>query len=317
MVASSKALTSSLYYESNFNMTGRGGRGAGNSKGAKAVSSKRLTSASSTTTDVVESCLACNKHVDDSHDALQCDFCDRWGHVNCLQVSPEEYNVFSSGNHPFYCLNCNPVVKRYLRNESRIDALEKHFTDLHVSITTRLAAQDAKIASVSNRPNREGGNEDMNILIKDAVEIEGKKANAVLFGLDDAPVDLDAVRELIPEEGVEGLNRHDVLRVFRDGPQPPNGKPRFLKIICSNSQAKKTFIRHINNSRRNRVKHFLFLRSRPDLSFLQRQRSRELNIELKRRTDAGELNLYINYSQGIIIKSQFPNQRTVLPGNSD
>jgi hypothetical protein len=61
---------------------------------------------------------------------------------------------------------------------------------------------------------------DLPALIKDAIEVESKKANAVLFGLDerDDVGDLESVRKLVADADAAGLQPEDVIRVFRDGP---------------------------------------------------------------------------------------------------
>uniref|UniRef100_A0A915IP34 Endonuclease/exonuclease/phosphatase domain-containing protein n=1 Tax=Romanomermis culicivorax TaxID=13658 RepID=A0A915IP34_ROMCU len=77
---------------------------------------------------------------------------------------------------------------------------------------------------------------DLQALIKDALEVETKKANAVLFGL---PVnntidDLAAVCAIVEKADNEDVGPEDITRVFRDGPTYDD-KPHFLKVCCNNN----------------------------------------------------------------------------------
>uniref|UniRef100_A0A915JSB8 Uncharacterized protein n=1 Tax=Romanomermis culicivorax TaxID=13658 RepID=A0A915JSB8_ROMCU len=78
----------------------------------------------------------------------------------------------------------------------------------------------------------------------------------------------------------EDVGSEDITRVFWDGPTYDD-KPRFLKVCCNNRKSKTAFIKYINKNRRNLINNLL--RASPDLSYLQRKRSRELQAELQGR----------------------------------
>ena len=90
-----------------------------------------------------------------------------------------------------------------------------------------------------------------------------------------------------------------IVTVFRDGPVYDE-MPRFCKVYCKNIDAKVHFINFINSSRKLNTDGFSKLRARPDLSYLQRQRARELRSELQIHIDAGENDFFIDYKNNCV-----------------
>jgi hypothetical protein len=235
---------------------------------------------------------------DDDETAIQCDLCEAWAHAECLKLPVDWSIFFSSGVYknakyrfPYICSGCKSTYDRLKGVEERMSLLETRLIKLE---TTTSPVQPMAPAPDSTT---------LAALVKDAIEIESRKANAVLFGLPDSRDDLNAVRKLVEDEANPALKPDDIVRVFRDGPTIA-GKPRFFKICCNNSQSKKTFISLVNKNRRDSEPGFENLRARPDLSYLQRKRSRELQFELKSRYNAGETNLRIDYVNDCIVEFQ-------------
>uniref|UniRef100_A0A915JJC9 Uncharacterized protein n=1 Tax=Romanomermis culicivorax TaxID=13658 RepID=A0A915JJC9_ROMCU len=61
----------------------------------------------------------------------------------------------------------------------------------------------------------------------------------------------------------------------------------YIYVYCNNSKLKAAFIKLINKNCRNSIDKNL--RARPDLSYLQRKRSRELQAELQGRLAKDDL----------------------------
>uniref|UniRef100_A0A915IV25 Uncharacterized protein n=1 Tax=Romanomermis culicivorax TaxID=13658 RepID=A0A915IV25_ROMCU len=155
------------------------------------------------------------------------------------------------------------------------------------------------------------------MLIKDALEIESKKNNAVLFGLPEINGldDIEAVQQFIgnQDENSTSISPDNIVQGFRDGPKY-DGKPCFLKVVCTNLQAKHAFIKLINNAHgtpKNDGDDRLC--ARPDLSYLQRGASRKLQAKLKTGLDNGETGLYINYKAITVISTTLKFFGKILP----
>lgn len=276
----------------------------------------------STNVKPVEPCFVCEETVGNNDvSALQCELCSKWSHGGCLGIPSEVVAFFRSPSYekatyalPLLCPACKPTLTSLADINNKLSTIEMRF--------------EARLAALEHRPNlpssatafkivpqtTPGPTNGLAALVKDAIEIESKKSNAVLFGLENSEDDLDAVRNLLQEVDGTGLKPEDIIRVFRDGPKL-TGKPQFLKVLCNNSQSKKLFINLINNSRRKMLPTFKNLRARPDLSYLQRKRSRELQSELKTRIDSGETDLYVDYISDCV-KHYQPRQNFKTPNVS-
>jgi hypothetical protein len=240
-------------------------------------------------------CLKCKSNVNDDDDsAVSCELCETWMHGACCNLPTAVTDYFNTAGYrsakfrlPFICQICRPTFEQLKSLPAKFDFLEARFTALEKRFDSHSTApQQFDTASIAE-------------LIKDAVEVDSKKANAVLFGVTEADGvdDTSTVRQIVADANLADLKPQDILRTFRDGPKH-QGKPRFLKVICSNSQAKRAFIAHVNGKRR--FDDAYPLRARPDLSWLQRKRSRELQTELFDRKRLGEKGLFIDYRNDCI-----------------
>ena len=77
-------------------------------------------------------CSTCQKEVEEGHEALQCDICERWEHLLCIKVchrpTTECYNVLSASPSKalvFACSHCRhkgPLVRRLQQAETALES---------------------------------------------------------------------------------------------------------------------------------------------------------------------------------------------------
>lgn len=258
-----------------------------------------------TRTDEDFKCIFCPKQVTNSDcDALKCDVCKNWAHSACLKIPKAVTDFFNSNEYagakfyfPFICNLCKDTFHKITELPQRMSDFE-----------TRLANLELK-SNTTSTPSM-GNNLDISVLIRDAIEKESKKANAVLFNLSERGKDLEDVKSLISDHNTDSeLSPDDIARVFRDGPKHTN-KPQFLKVCLTSSRAQSRFISLVNRTLRNNgTGPYPHLRARPDLSFLQRERQRELMTELRNRLASGETDLFVDFRLDCVRKKgPLPNQ---------
>ena len=51
-------------------------------------------------------CKVCEKNVNDSDQAIQCDLCDYWIHINCNNLNYIDYKFLQNSSDPCYCILC-------------------------------------------------------------------------------------------------------------------------------------------------------------------------------------------------------------------
>ena len=52
-------------------------------------------------------CSVCSKNVNNNHQAICCDICDRWVHVRCNLLDTKDYTEMKNDSTKiFYCISC-------------------------------------------------------------------------------------------------------------------------------------------------------------------------------------------------------------------
>lgn len=271
-------------------------------------------------------CQTCAVEVKKTDACFQCEICEEWTHSKCLNIEKTIFDTLSKlKTFKYICDSCDPKFNSLVKMEKRIDTIEAKFTEFVSMI-------EAKIASLSENPeppfpanaNFVGGtmprfrpgalpplpypsvnNKDFVQSIESVIEAASKKKNAVLFGLAETDEeDLTAVRKLLKTGPGDDKDVNspkicptDIQNVFRDGPFY-NDKPRFLKIVCATSKVKDDFIKYINKFLKQSDPEFSDLRSRPDLTYVQRMDGKALRAKF---SDLDPNNHYIDYNRKIIV----------------
>ena len=52
------------------------------------------------------SCGVCKHEVNDHDGSVQCDLCDRWNHINCVEINKRKHEKLIKDPLPWYCPSC-------------------------------------------------------------------------------------------------------------------------------------------------------------------------------------------------------------------
>lgn len=245
-------------------------------------------------------CRLCYRLIGEKSKAILCDYCDNWCHQSCTGLDDVTFEALAKSNQKFFCSLCMPTVNHFLALDKRIDSVEHRMANFEDRLAKLEAAEPRPpplmgLPFFGGAPARPKPDDEYRVKLRDELERESKRKNAVLFGLEATEAnDTETIKELIAKANLKDLTPNDVVTVFRDGPTYED-KPRFCKVYLKNVDAKNSFVSFINTSRKNNVAGFSSMRSRPDLSYLQRKIARELREELNSRSENGETNLYVDY----------------------
>ena len=66
------------------------------------------------TSSEVDPCVMCNSDVTASHEALQCDTCTRWCHIDCCGLSQEQYEELATFYSPINNFCPTLVIKTWI-----------------------------------------------------------------------------------------------------------------------------------------------------------------------------------------------------------
>ncbi|MCG8430646.1 MAG: hypothetical protein MJA29_05705, partial [Candidatus Omnitrophica bacterium] len=120
--------------------------------------------------------------------------------------------------------------------------------------------------------------------VQEAVEIQQKKNNIVLVGLDERN---DAETFVKSTCSKLNIDCSDVAEVFRDGQVPQGGRSRIVKVKFRNLRSRRSFLTGFLGARSG-LPGGTKVYARPDLTYRQRQKDRKLREELKERRERGE-----------------------------
>ena len=276
-----------------------------------------------------DSCPTCLEAVGDT--GVQCDICTRWLHLACEDLTGEQYSALGSTPGSIYCCKlCDrdsllaglKDVHRLQRQVERLtETVAKQNTDTMAAIRS---LTDTVNKLIQNLPAASGftGSTDKSAFIcevaQELQELESKKDKLVILGLPESQTPSDSDGELSDDERVfafarqMGVDEGSIDETFRDGVRNrDHTRPRILKVRFNSQGSRSAFLRAfktISPSRNCWV--------RPDLTYQQRERDRQLRKELDdkngRKYSNGRLvdqgsNLYCIYKKQVCLRSDLSN----------
>ena len=68
-------------------------------------------------------CGVCKLEINDSDDAVQCDLCDKWNHINCVEINKQKYEKLKKDLLPWYCPACMSEIPFSQMNNKEVKNL--------------------------------------------------------------------------------------------------------------------------------------------------------------------------------------------------
>lgn len=252
---------------------------------------------------MVHKCIECKENVKntDKMGSVQCSQCDRWSHLKCTSLVPEALKCLwdtydATGHHWWACEGCN---KAYMNLTRRMNQWERDMAELKATVTSntalaketsakveKMATNMEEVAKSRKEDKADAVNEATKRMSAELLEREGKKNNAILYGLNEPPLtvkgkdrktrDLDNIEGMFREMGVRPETSNSIKFSFRMGEldDKVTEEPRPLCIGLQNTESRD----HIFEKARNlgRSKNYFRVSIVPDLTKLQREEDRAL-----------------------------------------
>jgi hypothetical protein len=205
-----------------------------------------------------------------------------------------------------------PTVKRFLDVETKLDDLQQKFIRFEKYVGDRFDNLAKIISNIAAPASISSGATQRDLIVavaQDVIQAEEKKSTAVLLNYESANDD-NILRDVKSLAGDADFDESKIVGARRSGPVKTlaNGKvlPRIVKVDCDSPAAKIAFIKAINTYTRVNptAQGANNLRARPDLTFAQREQGRNLRKEKMDRETNGEVDLFIDYQRGIVIKNR-------------
>ena len=303
-------------HDKSYRSSGRGRGNRGSSSSSRVVNNRSRSMSSSSNNDkqnpftalrVMDDesdgeedkpCVKCGGIINEGIKALQCEFCANWACLHCTEVPESMYDLFMEKEVSSFlwscesCIHAIPTIKNLgramqgIRDEQsqtkvELNRLNSKVDNLESSIEEKV--QEA-IEAYRDRESRK-----CNIIVHNIPESNKSEAK------ERREEDTMEVRRLF--EDSLGLEEFEIQSTVRLGKKIEE-KHRLLKITVGSVKTKRDILSNSKKLRNADEWSRVFIT--PDLTPKEREKSRRLREELKRRKDAGEEGLVIR--KGEIVK---------------
>lgn len=259
---------------------------------------------------VENSCGTCWKQVLEDEQALLCEVCQFWHHIECEKVSEKKYNFLKeddSDDIHWFCRKCNRSAANLYVSIAKLDAKITE-TDKRVeSLNDKVDDLETRVKVNTNGiKNIEGAvdcvlDDKMEIMQQEILERDKRRRNIMIFGVEEskeANVQKKIEHDMAVMQGIGqtlGIEECKVDKVVRVG--KPNDKPRPMKVILEERRQRDEFLRSAKNLGNTKWRH---CHVKPDLTPMERAKEQALWEDLKKRIKQGEQDLVIR--KGKIVK---------------
>ena len=142
-------------------------------------------------------CGSCSRLVADEDDAILCDICEFWHHIECEKVDENVYQFLhqnANSSIQWYCQKCNRTAKALLKGLSdvavRQTQLEAKFDRLEASTNKKLQdcikKEDLSTLTVGSPPT----SEIVGLALDEIYEREKRADNLIFFNVEESNSDI-------------------------------------------------------------------------------------------------------------------------------
>ena len=168
--------------------------------------------------NVTTSCGSCDKTVQDDNDAILCEICDLWHHIECKGLSKEAYNFLSKQHNSihWYCRKCDVAFAKMCEAISRLELRQEKIEQKVEELDSRTKDTEAAI-KYSNASIHKIEEKVKELEVKvDCQNIERSKIEGAASGLPKAEVEKIIKVELksSEEERREREHRRQNIMIF-------------------------------------------------------------------------------------------------------
>ena len=105
--------------------------------------------------DIDFPCSVCNLCVDNDQNSICCDNCDLWVHLDCTDLTLDQFTILSQTDELFFCPNCQHQSRPSLPSLSTPPLLspslpDQHPVDLNISLSDHSSINDQSFSNHSS-----------------------------------------------------------------------------------------------------------------------------------------------------------------------
>ena len=275
-------------------------------------------------------CGHCNHPVRSEHKGLRCDYCDKWYHSGCQDVSLDEYKLYIDDKHRarWSCIDCNSEYKNLKKAHQQMKDENNQLKKVNSEFVIQLAKLSEKIDDMKQQIKNEVY-KDLLEEMDEKIDRENRKNNVILFNIKEVQnetkqqrdtlcwkalqytevdLDEDSVVEVVRlgrlvNQGMGSTRSGDDAQNEALGPNIVVGPPRPLLVKLRSVDLKWAVVKNSKKLKSAQDEEYKKVKIVPDQTLREKERYKQLKNELQERLDAGETNLFIR--DGKIQKRNF------------
>ena len=280
-----------------------------------------------TADNIAYPCGKCEQECVEKSACMQCEFCDKWYHIICIDMSPECYEL--TQKVPGFMWFCNSCKNKAVESVHKAAGLEAQTTALKSEVTEIKKRLDKVETKLSGSVNKE-----IEQAISEKQDIERRKLNLVLYNMPeqekgeksvwDNPAkiaaDISYVSEMVENEFHLNMNTStptprivDARRIGKK-PESENGvkpRPRPLILKFRDIESKRQVLSKAKDLRSSVDDEYKAIYINPDLTPLQRKNDAILREEMWRRRIENNENVVVRKGKIVVVTHDVPKTRHV------
>ena len=260
-------------------------------------------------------CGVCNAECTDTVKAVDCDYCNIWFHIACVDIDDETYKMLMKTGSPlkWFCKDCDSRIEELFEKSKSLEKQTKVLQESMERVEKRLENVEAKVTGTVHK--------EINTAINERADIERRKMNLVIYNLPEEPKDTDSawdtpaevendiqyissiiekeLRVTMSEKGTAKLinaRRLGKKKTNSDSGKD-NGKtkinPRPLKITFSDLTTKREVLKRSKDLRNSDDTICRRIFVNPDLTEAQRANDKKLREEMWKIRETEQKNVII------------------------
>ena len=275
--------------------------------------------------DVAYPCGKCDQDCTDQAPSMQCEFCDKWYHIICIDMSSECYKVAKKvPGFMWFCNSCKnkamESVQKAVSLEAQTNVLKNEVTD----IKKRLETVETKLSGSVNKEIEQA--------ISEKQDIERRKLNLIVYNMPeqeksdesvwDTPAkiaaDIKYVSKMVEDEFHLNMNTStptpkivDARRIGKILESEPGKTPRPRPLILkfNDIESKRGVLSKAKDLRSSTDKEYKAIFINPDLTPLQRKNDAKLREEMWKRRIENNENVVIRKGKIVVVDFDVPKTR--------
>ena len=263
-------------------------------------------------------CGRCNEECTELQRAVMCDYCTKWHHCVCIDMSEATYDViFKTQSLRWFCDHCDVKIEEVIEKSVMLEKQTRTLEEKMCKVESRLETVESKLTGAVHK--------EIHSAINERADIDRRKMNLVIYNLKEAENVGDEQSAWDSVKRIEEDSKHictiienelkvnmgitttpkitNAIRLGKRSGDPNNKKCRPLKITFDDIKTKREVLTRSKELRNSENAYVQKIFVNPDLTPEQRKKEQALREKMWELRVTENKNVYIQ--KGQIVEAPF------------